>query len=149
MSQFIFLARQDKKSKAGFTMVELLIVVAIIGLLVTLTLISISDIRAKTRDTQRVADIKAVQESLAMYQSNYGEFPVYDGYITGDDDMSLALEAEGFVRSVPVDPIDATEDGTIYRYYYYSETGDDYIIQFNLETDSIEGRSQGLNSVSP
>ncbi len=138
-----------KNSERGFTLIELLVVVAIIGLLAILTLVSISHIKSKSRDTKRISDVKAIQEALSMYQNNYAQFPVYDGYITGTDTMSLALEAEDYIQAVPIDPINDSENGVIYKYHYLSEDGVSYLIQFNLETDSISGRSQGLNSVSP
>lgn len=138
-----------RNNERAFTLIELLVVVAIIGILATLTLINVSHIRAKSRDIQRVTDIKTIQEALAMYENSYAQYPIYEGYITGSDDMSTALEGDNLLQSVPVDPININEGGIDYRYYYKSDSGDDYLIRFYLETNSVHSRSQGLNTVAP
>lgn len=130
-------------------MIELLVVVAIIGLLSTIVLYSVKDIRAKSRDTRRVGDIKSIQDGLAMYNNNYQLYPVYDGYVTGSDAMSAALSDEAIISKVPVDPIDAIMGIVTYRYYYQSVSGSDYVIKYYLETDSVHSRPAGLNAVSP
>ncbi len=144
-----FSISKHKNNERSFTLIELLVVVAIIGILSILTLISISHIRAKNRDVQRVADIKTIQEALAMYENSYARYPVYEGYIVGNDKMSVALKNDGLLPSVPVDPINKSEEGFNYRYYYKSDAGKNYLIQFYLETDSVHSRSQGLNTVVP
>ncbi|MBL7154893.1 MAG: type II secretion system protein [Candidatus Portnoybacteria bacterium] len=133
----------------GFTLIELLVVIAIIALLAVLVLFSIENIRAKSRDTRRVTDIKSVQEGLAMYHNDYQLYPVADGYITGSDAVSNALVADGVMRAVPIDPLNKTMKGVIYKYYYQSVQGKTYLIEYYLETDSVQGKSQGLNTAVP
>ena len=134
---------------AAFTLIELLVVIAIIALLAVLVLFSIENIRAKSRDARRVTDIKSIQEGLAMYHNDYQLYPVYDGYITGSDTMSTALISDGVMQGVPIDPLNKTMEGVIYKYYYQSTQGKTYLIQYYLETDSVQGKSQGLNTASP
>lgn len=133
----------------GFTLIELLVVIAIIALLAVLVLFSIENIRAKSRDTRRVTDIKSVQEGLAMYHNNYQLYPVYDGYITGSDVLSNSLVADGVMQAVPTDPLNKIMEGVIYKYYYQSAQGKTYLIEYYLETDSVQSKSQGLNTASP
>ncbi len=141
--------RQIAIKNEGFTLIELLVVVAIVGLLALLVLFVVGGVKAKSRDTRRVSDIKSIQESLALYQNNHQLYPVYDGYITGDDDMSTVLVGEGLIQSVPVDPLNNDMEGVTYKYYYYSSQGSTYLIEYYLETDSVQGKSKGLNSTSP
>jgi len=129
----------------GFTLIELLVVIAVIGLLAVLVLFSVDNIKSKSRDARRVVDIKSIQEGLALYQNDNQDYPIMDDYITGGDFMSLALENDGAIRGVPTDPLN---EGT-YRYHYQSTQGKDYVIQYYLETDSIQGRSSGLNTSRP
>lgn len=146
MPQVLSFKFQDKK---GFTLIELLVVVFIIALLAVLILINIGQIRAKSRDTRRVSDIKSIQEGLAMYENNHSAYPIYDGYITGSDDMSNALVSEDVMRGVPTDPFNNMIDGIDYRYYYQSNQGDTYVVEYFLETSSVLGKSQGLNQAIP
>jgi len=137
------------KNYRGFTLIELLVVIAIIGLLAILVLFSVGNIRAKSRDTSRVADIKSIQEGLAMYQLNHSEYPTYDGYITGVDDVSNAIVGDGLMSMVPVDPLNRDMDGLTYKYHYLSADGAIYVIEYYLETDSVLGRPAGLNTARP
>lgn len=65
------------KSKQAFTIVEVLVVIGIIAILTVIIFPSINNIRAKNRDTERVADIATLQLGLSLYknQSLTGEYP--------------------------------------------------------------------------
>ncbi len=141
--------KQQIIKSAAFTLIELLVVVAVIALLAVLVLFSIENIRAKSRDARRVTDIKSIQEGLAMFHNDYQLYPVYDGYITGSDVMSSALIADGVIQGVPIDPLNDTMEAVTYKYYYQSTQGKTYLIQYYLETDSIQSKNQGLNTVIP
>jgi len=137
-------------ARQGFTLIELLVVMAVIGLLAAIALFSIDNIKSKSRDTRRVADVKSIQEGLAMYHNDNQVYPISAGeFIAGDDTMSEALENNGAMNGVPVDPINDLVGAVTYKYYYQSTQDNDYVIEYYLETDSIQGRSLGLNSVGP
>ncbi len=59
----------------GFTLVELLVVVAIIGLLATLSVLALGSARVRARDAKRLADIKTVQTALELYNNDQGGYP--------------------------------------------------------------------------
>ncbi|MBD3282234.1 MAG: prepilin-type N-terminal cleavage/methylation domain-containing protein [Candidatus Portnoybacteria bacterium] len=125
----------------GFTLVELLVVIAIIGLLTGMVVISIQHVKAKARDSQRVSDINSIATALALYHNDNNNYPIYDGYITSEDDLSVVLEGADAINEMPIDPINQGD----YRYYYQSTDGSDYYIEYYLETDSMSGKSNGLN----
>jgi len=142
------------KHKKGFTLVELLVVVAIIGLLVGMLVISITGIKAKARDTQRVADVNTYATSLGLYHNDYNAYPIYDGYITRTDALSLALVNAGIMNAPPVDPLNRDAPGECgslagYYYYYRSTDGRDYYLGYCLETNSVHGKSKGENYFIP
>lgn len=137
------------KNKKGFTLIELLVVVAVIALLAAIVLFSIDGIRAKSRDTKRVADIKSIQEGLALYHSDNQAYPIYDGYITGSDMVSTDLKSNGNMNAVPIDPLNGDLGGVTYKYHYQSTQGNNYVIEYYLETDSIKDHSAGLNTARP
>lgn len=144
-----------KNKKTGLTLVELLIVITIIGLLASIFAINVSKYRSRTRDSQRVADIRIIQQALAMYQDDSGgSYPICDCDINGlTDCLSAALSNIGVAAVLPVDPLNSGN----YVYHYCSlatctgesSDGDSYYIKYYLETNSIQGKSQGQNFAIP
>ena len=63
-----------KKIKA-FTIIELLIVIAIIGILATISVVSFGRVRANARDSQRSSKITVIAEALEKYYDKNGEYP--------------------------------------------------------------------------
>ena len=66
---------KDSVSIKGFTLVEILIVIGVIGIIVSLVLPSLLDVREKTKDDQRVADLKSVAQSLELFKLKCGFYP--------------------------------------------------------------------------
>ncbi len=148
-------------SNSGLTLLELLVVITIIGLLASVFVISVGTWRAKSRDTQRVTDIRAIQQALAFYyfQGEYsGLYPDYDGHLdVSPNPVSSVILANNFMSEVPVDPI-----FTDTRQYYYcsKESGcsqgggtglDDetsYILMYYLERGTA-GHGAGPATVRP
>lgn len=63
------------KLKQGFTLVEVVVVIGIIAVLTVIIFPSISNIRAKNRDTERVSDIAAIQLGLSLFYNQTGSYP--------------------------------------------------------------------------
>jgi len=66
-----------KRNKKGFTLIELFFVVAVIGFLVTIIMVTLSNTQRKARDSRRKADLTQIQKALETYyydtpgQGNY------------------------------------------------------------------------------
>ncbi len=67
------------KKSAGFTLVELLVVVAIIALLTTIAVAIYADTQSKARDTRRKADIDAIAKTLEVHKSDAGGYQPLKG----------------------------------------------------------------------
>jgi prepilin-type N-terminal cleavage/methylation domain-containing protein len=63
------------KKRSGFTLIEVIIVIGIVAILTVIIFPSVSNIRAKNRDTERVADISALQLALSLYYNKNGSYP--------------------------------------------------------------------------
>jgi len=59
----------------GFSLLEMLLVIIIIAIILTVTSLATNNIRAKMRDSQRIADVKMIQTALASYRADNGFFP--------------------------------------------------------------------------
>lgn len=64
-----------KKSHAGFTLVEILIVVAVVGILSAVLYANFSDAREKARDAKRKTDLKTLQAAIELYKNDHGRYP--------------------------------------------------------------------------
>ena len=64
-----------KTNTFGFTIIELLVVISIIGLLSTISVVSLNGARIKSRDAKRVSDIKQIKTGLDLYFNDNGVYP--------------------------------------------------------------------------
>ena len=67
-----------KYSQKGFTIVELLIVIVVIGILAALVLNTFSGAQKRARDTERVGDINALATQLEVYYNDKGAYPQWE-----------------------------------------------------------------------
>lgn len=140
------------KNQKGFTLVELLVVVAIIALLSTLAVVALGSARTKARDAKRISDIKQIQTALELYFTDQNGYPVaVTGLVLGGTGATI-LSTNGFsdtagtttyMGAVPSNP---TPNGTAYT--YLAGTASSYTISFTLEQAS-GGLTAGGHTATP
>jgi len=64
-----------KQNQQGFTIIEMLIVVLVIGVLATLVVVTFSGIQMKNRDNKRRYDVEAIAMQLEVYNASHGAYP--------------------------------------------------------------------------
>ncbi len=117
---------------AGFTLIELITVIIIIGILVTLILVNLTSARERTRDAARKADLSTLRATLESYYGRHGAYPddtFGGGAETSEDDSTnnfwctssctglegqgtpalYQVQTEGFIQRVPIDPLNTNE----------------------------------------
>lgn len=67
--------KKELVTKAGFTLVELLVVISIIGVLSSIGLVAFRSAQFRSRDAQRKSDIKQLTNALELFYSDYGTYP--------------------------------------------------------------------------
>ena len=133
--------------KAGFTLVELLIVIVVIGILAAISIVAYNGIIGRARDSQRAQDMNTIKNALLMYDAENGGVrhtmtnPRYNTQTTaaavnaGGWDSSVQPNWLAFLNEeygkMPVDPVNELTAGTnpsldagarIYIYHCYTPT---------------------------
>ncbi|OGL23931.1 hypothetical protein A2791_03455 [Candidatus Saccharibacteria bacterium RIFCSPHIGHO2_01_FULL_46_30] len=66
-------------TKSGFTIVELLIVIVVIGILAAITIVAFNGVQQKARNTQVISGVNAYYKAFKQYQTLEGDFPTNIG----------------------------------------------------------------------
>jgi type II secretion system protein G len=123
-----------KLNQKGFTIIELLVVIVIIGILVALTLPNLFAAQARGRDTDRKNELKNVQQKLESYFNDNGAYPA---------DFTAAQADAGVTA-------DETTGPRSDNYTYVSDT-DTYTLSATMENANDPDSTAGvytLNSVN-
>ncbi|OGZ97236.1 MAG: hypothetical protein A3B34_03500 [Candidatus Sungbacteria bacterium RIFCSPLOWO2_01_FULL_54_21] len=103
-----------RRLRKGFTLIELLVVISIIGLLSSIVLTSVNVARGKARDARRLADMRQIQNALALYYDDHGAYPPVTygpgGSLAGwevsyKDASNWLNQLQPYLPSVPGDPL--------------------------------------------
>jgi len=89
------------KIQRGFTLIEILVVVAIIGLLSGVILVGLNNARKQGRDARRIADLRQVQNALELYFQKNGKYPDQSTWAGMTSDLKNAGIG---ITNVPNDP---------------------------------------------
>ena len=113
--------------ESGFTLVELMVVIVIIGLLATVVVINVMPAQDTARMRKAEADIATLEQGIEMYRLNRMNYP-------SSGDGLQALVSEGFIKRLPNDPW-----GNAYLYAAPGRDGQ----PFDVYTYGADGREGG------
>lgn len=95
-----------RPSESGFTLLELLVVMTIIGILAAVAIPALRDSPQRAREA-------ALREDLFTFRSTIDQFHGDKGYYPPD---LQTLVSEGYLRSIPVDPMTKSRDTWVVTY---------------------------------
>jgi len=123
------------KNKKGFTLVELLIVISIIGILAGLGLSSYPKAQKQARDGKRKADLEQIRSALEIYRSDCKTYPATVSVVWGQPLVGAGVCAGNtYMAQVPKDSLSPT-----YGYKYKFWNKNQYCLCAYLETGGIVG----------
>ena len=124
--------RTMQRQNTGFTLIELMIVMAIIGVLAVLAVPQIVSAIHHARETALKEDLNVMREAIDSYTTDKQKAPQ-----SLDD-----LTADGYLKAVPADPFTYTKDSWV------TETGDALhsLYQTDPGIEDIHSGSQELGS---
>jgi general secretion pathway protein G len=117
----------EREAEAGFTLVELMVVIVIIGLLATVVIINVLPATDKAAITKAKADVATLEQGIEMYRLNKLRYP------SGSEGLQ-AVTSEGYVKRLPKDPWGNA--------YVYAAPGRDGR-QFEIYSFGADGREGG------
>ncbi len=118
--------RRDNHKEAGFSLVELMVVIVIIGLLATIVIINVMPAADRAATTKARADISALEQGIEMYRLDHLTYP--------NSQQGLQSLVEGnYIRRLPQDPW-----GNPYLYSAPAPDGRPFRI-YSLGADGREG----------
>lgn len=85
----------ETRRQAGFTLLELIVVIAIVGILATIAMPALKDMPRRANEAVLKNNLRTLRDVIDQYYGDKGKYP-----------PSLeALVESGYLRKVPIDPI--------------------------------------------
>ena len=160
-----------KLNKSGFTLVELLVVIIVIGILASIVLVTFNSAQAKSRDARRMADLQNIAEAIGSYRAKYGDDIStgsgcgYQGNGSGwfnytgtsyTKSILTCLTEKGYLSSSIIDPFNCatTTDGAPckqqgYAYMKYTAGSGDTSVTCVYAHLEASGSTSDLTSANP
>jgi len=148
------------KKQSGFSLIELLVVISIIGLLASVVLVALASARARSRDAKRVADVSQMAKAMELFFNEKLYYPtsatsIIGGVLSSANALGLVPK---FLTMMPLAPqpqdgICGGTSGIGNNNYWYEApvTGKTYTITFCLggDTGGGTGLQSGIRALTP
>ena len=135
--------QKSKITKNGFSLIEILVVLLIIGLLTTLVAVNVLPSQDRARVEKAKADISIMGDALEMYRLERFNYPNNEMGLrallrSDEENFQNSLNTRGYIKSLPKDPW-----GNEYQYVIPGDKGE-YDL-FSMGADGNIG-GEGLNA---
>ena len=131
-----------RRLEAGFTLIEIMVVILILGLLATIVVQSLRGATDKAKRTKAEADLSEIKTALDRYYLDNGYYPTTDqglqALVSAPSSGSVPAnyESGGYLQSIPKDPWGNP--------YFFQSDGNSYVLK-SFGADGVEG-GEGKNA---
>lgn len=127
------------KTTTGFTIIEILVVLSIIGALASIVTIAAGNARSNSRDKARVVDLAQIQFAVRLYAEQNDSFPPHESVgVIGNGSADIDTDLTPYMTTIPSD---TNSDGYSYRYddlVTCSAPGQSVVFATQLENDTLK-----------
>lgn len=127
---------RNRRAQSGFTLIEVMVVVAILGILATIVMTNVIGKDDQARVTTTMASLSSVAKSLDLFKLDNHKYPTTDEGLNALVEKPASAKTYpdgGYLSRLPEDPW-----GNVFQYVYPGSNGRKYDL-YSLGADGVDG----------
>lgn len=133
------------KTKSGFTIVELIIVIVVIAILASISIVAYTGVQAQARDAARIDMVTRIAKGLDMYYGHFNSYPVIWHGVSHETNCGSQTDnwghcdrnkelADAIAPYMKIDPVSMSVSvDNAFGHYHYQSNGVGYGLSVRLE----------------
>ena len=107
----------------GFTLLELMIVVAVLAILAAILVVNLGGVSAEAKNSVAKSDLRTLKTALILYENHFNSFPPVN-----DWESCLQKDEPRVIDRISADPFNQNGEKYIYKLNTDSPSGKTYVV---------------------